>query len=154
MKKLLFSFITLCMLSISTQAQSDADVDNFFQTIFSMEKQVLVESFINPSPETAVEFWEVYEAYETERKELGKQKMVLLQKYVDTYGNTSDEDVTKLVSEMISLNSSSTKLINKYFKKLKKVDAVEAGAFYQIESYIAAKVKAEILEQIPFFGEF
>lgn len=154
MKKLLFSFITLCMLSISTQAQSDADVDNFFQTIFSMEKQVLVESFINPSPETAVEFWEVYEAYETERKELGKQKMVLLQKYVDTYGNTSDEDVTKLVSEMISLNNSSTKLINKYFKKLKKVDAVEAGAFYQIESYIAAKVKAEILEQIPFFGEF
>ncbi|MBG7629675.1 MAG: hypothetical protein IZT56_04500 [Bacteroidetes bacterium] len=154
MKKLFFSLIAICMLSVSTQAQSDAEQENFFQTLFGMEKQVLVESFITPSVANAPAFWEIYDAYEVERKELGKKGMLLLKKYVDSYGNTTDDETNDLVDEMRSSMKSRNKLIDKYYKKIRKISAVDAGAFYQIESFIAAQTRVKVLKGIPFFGEF
>ena len=150
----MLSFITLLMLSVSINAQTDAEEVNFFQTVFGIEKQALVESFVNPSEETKTEFWAAYNEYESARKELGKQRISLLGKYLDTYGNTTDDEVDALIKEMNSLGKSTDKLILKYYKKLKKLNSVEAAGFLQIESYIAAKLRVEILENVPFFGEF
>jgi len=154
MKKLMISFITLLMLSVSINAQTDAEEVNFMQTIFGMEKQALVESFVNPSEESKTEFWAIYNEYETERKELGKQRLSLLGKYIDTYGNTTDDEVDALVKEMNSIGKSTDKLIIKYYKKLKKLGSVDAAAFLQVEAYIAAKIRVGILEGFPLFGEF
>ena len=153
MKKLFFSLVAICMLSVSIKAQNDAET-NFFQTLFGVEKQELVESFITPSAANAPAFWEIYEVYEVERKELGKKGMTLLKKYVDSYGNTTDEETNELVDEMRSSVNSRNKLIDKYYKKIRKINAVDAGAFYQIESFIAAQTRVKVLKGIPFFGEF
>lgn len=154
MKKLFFSLIAICMLSVSINAQTDSEEIAFMQTIFGMEKQKLVESFVHPSEDTSEAFWEIYDSYESNRKELGKKRLVLLQKYLDTYDKNTDEEVNALIKEMNSLGKSNDKLIDKYYKKLKKVNPVQAGAFYQIEGYIASKIRVEILENIPLFGEF
>lgn len=150
----MLSFITLFMLSVSINAQTDAEELTFLQTVFGMEKQELVSSFINPSSENADAFWEVYNEYEADRKEIGKKRLVLLQKYMDSYGNTTDEDIKEMIKEMASIRKSTNKLIEKYYKKLRKVNEVDAAAFFQIEGYIAAKIRVEILQNIPFFGEF
>ena len=154
MKKLFFSLIAFCMLSVSTKAQSDAELTNFFQTLFGMERQELVESFITPSVENSPAFWEIYDAYEVDRKELDKKGLTLLKKYVDSYGNTTDEETNEIVDEMRSSVKSRNKLIDKYYKKIRKINAVDAGAFYQIESFIAAQTRVKVLKGIPFFGEF
>lgn len=154
MKKLMISFVTLLMLSISSNAQTDADEVNFLQTIFGMEKEALVGSFVSPPAESADAFWDIYNSYEVERKELGKRRLALLNTYAEEYGETSDEEMDALIKEMSSISKSSAKIIDKYYKKMKKVHETSAAAFFQIESYIVAKIRVEGLENVPFFGEF
>lgn len=154
MKKLMISFVTLLIVTISSNAQTNAEEVRFLQTIFGMEKQALVESFINPAAENKDAFWEVYNKYETERKELGRKRIGLLNKYIQVYGKASSQETHELVKEMVSLAKSNAKIINKYYKKIKKINEDNAASFFQIESYIAAKIRVDILESIPFFGEF
>jgi len=154
MKKLMISFVTLLMLSISSNAQTDADEINYLQTIFGMEKQELVESFVSPPAASENEFWEIYSTYEVERKEIGKRRIILLNQYADEFGAITDDKADDIIHEMSSIGKSNAKLIDTYYKKLKKIDGTSAAAFFQIESYIVAKIRAEGLENIPFFGEF
>jgi len=154
MKKLMISFVTLLMFSISSNAQTDADEVNYLQTIFGMEKQVLVESFVSPPAVSEDAFWEIYSEYEVERKEIGKRRIVLLNMYANEFGATTDDQADDIIKEMSSIGKSNAKLIDEYYKKLKKIDETSAAAFFQIESYIVAKIRAEGLENIPFFGEF
>lgn len=154
MKKLVLSMLTLFMLSITVNAQSDTEELDFFQSVFGMEKKAVVSEFIAPSDATADAFWSIYDSYELERKALGKNRVEVLKNYVDSYGKTSDEQVDAIMTQILSLTNDNNKLIQKYYKKMKKsVSSVEAAEFYQVETYILSQIRVTILESIPFFGE-
>jgi len=53
------------------------------------------------------------------------------------------------MKDAISLRKSSEKLIDSYYKKIKKkTDPVVAMQFYQIETYISNLIRSEILEEL------
>lgn len=157
MKKLIFaaSFaLILANFSLSNEAnaQSNKEEVEFIQSIFGMEKKAAVAGFLNLPPSDP--FWALYDEYETQRKALGAERIKAIEEYARIYGSMQDADFDKVVSSMNSLKSRNDKLINTYYKKIKKSSGSKVAAqFYQIEEYILSEIRASIMGGIPFIGE-
>ena len=153
MKKL-FVFV-LSMLAFGfIQAQSNIEEVKVFQNLFGAEKKAIISDFIklqSPAKET---FWTLYDEYEAERKELGINRLDLLNKYAENYSTLDDAKTNEIMKEMITLASKNDKLIVTYYNKINKsVGAKPAAQFYQLEGYFLSAIRVSILEEIPFIGE-
>jgi len=156
MKKLIFTFsLVLVSMSSSLFAQSNTEEVDLMQSVFGMEKKAMISDFIQIDGTKGDAFWELYDAYEIKRKELGKRRLTLLNSYVDSFDSLDDVSTKKILNEMMSLQTTTDKLIGSYAKRMeKKVDVKTAAQFYQIEGYILSKIRTSILENIPVIGEF
>jgi hypothetical protein len=97
----------------------------------------------------------LYDEYEGKRKALGKKRIDLLGQYVDGYTTLDEAGTDNMIKDIISLQEQTDKLIAAYYAKFKKGSGVKAAAqFYQFETYILSKIRAEIMENIPLIGEF
>lgn len=155
MKKVIFT-LTFFLFTISSavMAQSNKEEIDLMQSVFGMEKKAIVAEFIQPDGINKDIFWEIYDEYETKRKDLGKRRLALLNKYSDSYDTLNDEGTEGILYEMMNLQTSTDKLIATYARKIKKkVDVKTAAQFYQIEGYIVSKLRTTILENIPVIGE-
>jgi hypothetical protein len=153
MKKLLFALCFGLAASI-TYGQDITSEINFYQSAYGLEKKGIVENFMNLSGEKATAFWEVYNAYETERKEIGKNRIANLNTYADVYENMTDEQADDITGKMLSNRASQEKLYKKYYGKMKKVvGAKTALQFLELEVYLQTAISYAILESIPFVGE-
>jgi hypothetical protein len=152
MKKL----IVIAALLISTVgfAQSNKEDVDFIQSIYGKEKKEIVAGFIVLEGAQKDAFWALYDEYEVKRKDLGKQRIALLERYANSYMTLSDAETDKLMQDMIALGMSNDKLQKTYYGKMKKAAGVKAAAqFLQIEAYLLSAVRATIMENIPFIGE-
>ena len=157
MKKSTFIFICLVLLGIafapSGYAQSDKEETEFIQSIFGMEKKAIVAEFLKI--DSSNPFWVLYDEYETKRKELGKERLNSLTNYVDNYDNLADDKYDEVVASMISLRKSNDKLIDTYYKKIKKASGSKIAAqFFQLENYFLSEIRSAVMEEIPYIGEF
>ncbi|PTX42851.1 hypothetical protein C8P64_1373 [Christiangramia gaetbulicola] len=147
MKKILLLALVL-LFSLNGFAQLSADEVEYIQSIFGMEKRAAIEEMLDPD-ENADSFWKLYDQYELERKDLGKNRIDLLEKYAENYESMSNEDVDNLIKESMDLSMKTDKLINKYYKKIKnEVGSVPAAQFYQIEHYLLSEIRAAILGEM------
>ncbi len=152
MKKLLV--IAALLVSAAGFAQSNKEDVDFIQSIYGKEKKTIVAEFIKLEGAQKDAFWKLYDEYETQRKELGKQRIALLERYANSYMTIDDATTDQIIKDMISLGAKTDKLINTYYGKMKKASGVKAAAqFVQLEAYLAAMIRASILENIPFIGE-
>ena len=145
----LLSLVFMAFFSLSIFAQSNQDEIELMQSLYGMEKRDIVAEFIELSEVQEQEFWTLYDAYENERKELGKKKFQLLQSYVDDYGQVKPEDADNFMKQAIPLRIKSDKLTDNYYKKIKtRTDPIVDMQFYQIENYLADAIRMELLEDI------
>jgi hypothetical protein len=154
MKKI---YLTTVMVVVAcfAFAQSNKEEIDLVQSVFGMEKKAMVAEFIKLEGAQKDAFWVVYDEYEGKRKELGKKRLDLLNRYAASYGAMDDAATDKLVKDMISLAGQNEKLIASYYGKVKKAAGVKAAAqFYQFEGYLLSKIRTEIMENIPLIGEF
>src|SRR4051812_33390815 len=102
---LLFSLAALCVLSSFAQSNKE-DVD-LIQAMYGKEKKAIVADFIM-TPDTAKKaaFWRLYDAYETERKNLGKKRIALLEKYANDYANMNEKSADDIMKQTITLQKS------------------------------------------------
>lgn len=153
LKTILGLSLALVFLSaVSVNAQSNKEEVDFVQSIFGMEKKQAVAEFLDL--DSSNPFWPLYDEYEVGRKELGKRRVDLLDDYVSNYETMDGVATDVMVKEAVSLRKAQNKLIDKYYKKIKKVSgAKRAAQFYQIENYIQSAIRYGILEGIPFLEE-
>ena len=154
MKKsiLLFSLLMACF---SVFSQSNLEEIELYQSLFGMEKKVIVSSFISLEGEASDAFWGQYDEYESARKANGQKRLELLSKYANSYLNLDDETTDALVAESMKITKEHTKLITKYYKSMKKAAGSKAAAqFFQLENYFHGVVRTSLMEEIPFIGEF
>lgn len=152
MKKVLL--IAALFVSFATFAQSNKEDVDFIQSIYGKEKKAVIAEFIQLEGAQKDAFWKIYDEYETERKELGKQRVALLERYANSYATLDDATTDKLMKDMMALGLKTDKLMNTYYGKLKKAAGVKAAAqFVQIEAYLLSVVRATIFESIPLVGE-
>lgn len=139
---------------VTIQAQTNKEEVELFQSVFGMEKKAIVAEFVKVEGEMGEAFWSLYDAYETERKELGLHRLELLNEYVTSYDQMSTEKMDELVTKMIKQKSSTDKLMTKYYKKMKSAAGSKPAAqFFQIENYFSSAIRLSIYENIPFIGE-
>lgn len=151
MKHLLF--IAALFISTISFAQSNTEDVDLIQSLYGMEKKEIIADFLALQGAQADGFWGLYDQYEMERKQLGKERIALLERYAYNYGTLDDDTTDSLIKEMTQLGAKTDKLISKYYGKMKKPAGVKAAAqFVQIETYLLSVVRASILENIPFIG--
>ena len=154
MKKTLLTTLMVALAFFAFSQSNKEEVD-LVQSVFGMEKKAMAAEFIKLEGAPKDAFWVAYDEYETKRKELGKKRIGLLEKYVNGYSTMDDAGMDQITKEIISLQGETDKLIVTYYNKIKKGSGVKAAAqFYQFENYILSKIRAEIMENIPLIGEF
>ena len=84
MKKLVV--VAALLVAGTSFAQSGVKEDiAVIQSLYGKSKQELVQAYMKlQEPQTAA-FAKIYEDYETQRKELGKQRMMLIADYADNF---------------------------------------------------------------------
>ena len=134
-----------------TYAQSNKEEVDLVQAAFGMDKKAAVAEFVKPSPAQKDAFWKLYDEYETQRKELGKQRIALLEQYANQYNTLTSEQADAWTKKVMELQKKTDGLISTYYTKVKGVsDGIVATQFYQIENYILLAIRAQILDAIPF----
>lgn len=152
MKKL-FLYIAIC-LSTTALAQSDIEDLDMIQSFFGKEKKMMMSEFVQLNSANKDAFWFLYDEYEVKRKNLGKRRLALLQKYSDNYLSLDDKVLAQIIKETISLGREADNLIVKYYKKMDRATGTKSAAqFYQLELYFVSAIRNTILESIPFIGE-
>jgi len=150
-KNLIIAFMCL---SLGAMAQSNKEDVDFIQSIYGKEKKAVVAQFIQLDGPQKDAFWKIYDEYEVKRKELGHQRVALLERYAKNYTTLDDATTDQITKDMLSLGVKTDKLINTYYGKLKKASSVKAAAqFVQIESYLLSEVRTAIFESIPLIDE-
>ncbi|HSO87656.1 MAG TPA: hypothetical protein VLQ91_13960 [Draconibacterium sp.] len=157
MKKIIFTFFNVALLAMifgqSLKAQSSKEETDFYQSIFGMAKKGIVAEFLQI--ESSNPFWALYDEYETARKELGKDRLDALTNYVENYDKMDEAKYDETIGKMISLRDSNDKLLDKYYKKVKKASGSKIAAqFFQLENYFLSEIRSAIMEEIPYIGEF
>lgn len=154
MKKLLALAFMLGTF-FNTQAQDLESEVELFQSIFNTEKKAMVADFMALNDEQGKAFWEIYNDYEAERKELGKQRINLLQRYADSYEKMNDESADALMKDFVKMQNSISKVKQKYAKKVSKaIGAKKALQFIQFEEYLDRAIGMYIMNNVPFVGEY
>lgn len=154
MKKFLLTtvMVGLCCIAYSQSNKEEVDL---VQSVFGMEKKAMAAEFIKLEGAQKDAFWTAYDEYESKRKDLGKKRIDLLNKYVSSYTSLDDATTDQVIKDVMSLQGDTDKLIVSYYNKIKKGSGIKAAAqFYQFENYILSKIRAEIMENIPLIGEF
>ena len=155
MKLLRITLLTLLLAPfLSIQAQvSDEDID-YIQSIFGEERREIYEEFIQAEGTAATEFWRLYDDYEGRLLTMGKKRFELLDQYADNYDNHTPEQLDQLMRNIIQQKSNVDKLINGYYKKIRKASGPKVAAqFWQMENYILAVTRTVIMDAVPFIGE-
>lgn len=154
MKKYFLSVAFMAGMALAAFSQTNVEEVDFYQSMFGMAKKTIVSDFIDLENLPEAEFWQLYDAYEVARKDLGKKRLELLDTYARAYMSLNDTRTDEIIKDMAIQKKSLDKLIFKYYKKMSKTVGVKPAAqFYQLENYLLSAVRLEILQNIPFIGE-
>jgi hypothetical protein len=150
MKKYILIIAALFLASFAYTQSNKEEVD-LLQAAFGMDKKAVVADFVKPSDAQKDAFWKLYDEYETQRKDLGKQRIELLNQYASQYLTMTSEQADAWTKKVIDLQKKTDNLIVTYYGKVKAVtDGVVATQFYQIEGYILTAIRMQVLENVPF----
>jgi len=148
-KYILFTFALFFATFAYTQSNKE-EVD-LVQAAFGMEKKSIVADFVQLTEAQKDAFWALYDEYETQRKEYGKERIDLLKQYAEQYTTMTSEQADTWTKKVMDLQIKTDKLISTYYEKVKKMsDGVVATQFYQIENYILSMIRMQILQEVPF----
>ncbi len=156
MKKLLI-FTACLFLSVGVGfAQQSIDDDvTLIQSAFGMDKKMIVDAYMDLPESVSPGFWQVYEEYEEARRALSRERIKLINEYIETYDQIGEEEANSLATRSLKNDVSLSKLHAKYFKKFKKVtSAKDAAKFLQIDTYIHNTIRNAIQQELPFIDEF
>ncbi|MCS5489988.1 hypothetical protein [Algoriphagus limi] len=155
MKKISLLFISFFLLGGIALAQDINDEITLIQAEFGMEKRQIVEAVMElPEPLTQG-FWFVYQQYEAERQLLARERILIIEDYLDKYDVIDDEIANSLALSTLKNDAALSKLHSKYYKKLKKATTAKyAAKFFQLDTYIHNTIRNSIQQELPFIGEF
>lgn len=148
--KTFYLIVFLSFVFSGLSAQSAKEEVDFMQSLFGMEKKALVAEFVKPGAAQKDAFWQLYDAYETARKELGKERIGLLLKYEESFDDLSNELAGDLLKEILALQKKTDKLLASYVKKVSKATSpVVAMQFHQVEMYVLSEIRVALAGGLP-----
>ena len=142
-----FSFCSFAQISIQDEVA-------IIQSLYKLAKRDIVDQVLNLKGAKSDAFWPIYEKYEAERKLLGQRKIEIIMAYALHLQSLDDVKAGIIAGEYLKNSMAYEKLFAKYFKQVKKkMGALEAAKWLQLESYLHTQIKAEMQNDMPFIFE-
>jgi hypothetical protein len=154
MKKVIFLAGAIMLSAVFVKAQTaDPELD-YIKKAYSKEKKTIVDEYMNLDVQEGAKFWTVYGAYETGREKLARQRVKLIEQYVDNADKLTAALADKLATEVLTNNVNLDKLNLEFYGKMKKaIGAVKAAKYLQLETYLQTTWRAVVQDIVPFIGE-
>lgn len=89
MKKV-FLILLVALTSGAFAQTSDQEDLEIIQAVYGKSKKELAQAYMGIPKTQAAAFWEIYEAYELERKNLGIAKVAVINDYAVNFSNLTD----------------------------------------------------------------
>jgi len=154
-KSILSSLILFIFTLFPILAQSVDDEITLIQAAFGKDKKMLIDAYMDLPESVSSSFWTVYAAYETERQALGRERIMLINDYLEGYESMGEIEADDLATRSLKNDVALSKLHSKYYKKFKKAtSALDAAKFMQVDSYIHNTIRNAMQQELPFIGEF
>jgi hypothetical protein len=153
MKKI-FLAVLVVLLAFIAKSQTNKEEVVLVQSIYGMEKKDLIGKHMILEESQTDAFWQLYEEYEIERKEIGLKRAANISAYADKYENLTNEDADLLIKTSFEINLKFVQLWEKTYKKMaRSLSPVTAAQFIQAEMFIENMVRQELALDIPLIGE-
>ncbi len=151
-------FLPLCFILFSIEVKSQTmtvdDEITLIQSAFGKDKKMLVDAYMDLPESVAPGFWTVYQTYEEERKLISRERMKIINDYLEQFETLGEEQADDLAKRSVTNDIALSKLHSKYYKKFKKVSsALDAAKFLQIDTYIHNTIRNAMQQELPFIGE-
>ena len=132
-------------------SQNGQSEEELVLSYFKLEKKALVSQAMNLSDEQAKVFWPIYNDFEKEASKLTQMRIAYLKAYAEEYETITPEEADAIMKKAFEYQKKHLALELKYYKILKKkLGALVATRFIQVEEYINTGVKMQLLDAIPF----
>jgi len=120
-----------------------------------MGKRQLVDAVMDLPESVAPLFWTVYQEYEAERQLLSRERLLIINNYLENYDSITDELANTLANGILKNDAALAKLHARYFKRFKKAtSARDAAKFLQLDDYIHNTIRNSIQQELPFIDEY
>lgn len=152
-KTILFAF--LFAIGFQAFSQGSSTEQELIKSYFKLTKMALVENAMALSEENGAIFWPLYKEYDVEASKLNQFRIDYLNDYVEQVENITDEQVDAFLKQANTFNKKMASLKSKYYKRMKKeLSSKVAIRFVLVEEYIQTAVKYELLETLPWVGDY
>src|SRR6478735_6670951 len=119
MKKL-FTLVFISVIGVlTTSAQMNKDEVQLSQAIWGKEKRDIVIAYMKFSDAEAKAFWPIYDAYQTESKVLGEERINTIADYSSNLSTLNNAKADEIATKMLKNNLSVDQLQSKYYVKMK-----------------------------------
>ena len=150
-------FVACLLLSISgltTYAQtSDAEAEAIVN-LLGVQKKEAMRQLIAVEKKDSVAFWKLYDEYQTGNKIEARSRIQLYERTAMAYGNMTPGIADSLATRYFANRIDQEKKLELYYKKIKTAtNSVLAFQFYQAEIYMLTQIRAQIMHQIPAYGQ-
>lgn len=154
MRKLTLLIASLFFIGGLSAQDLTAEEIQMIQDVFGSEKKEIIAENINMEGVNTDTFWKLYDEYEAQRQDLGRERMKLLKQYTTKRGNMTPLQAEEMLNQAAKLRSSEDNLIMNYTKRIRKMsNPFVAVQFYQIEHYISDGIRFSILNNIDFIQD-
>ena len=147
--------ILLCLgFTCTTFAQtSDAEAEALIN-LFGVQKREAIAQLVPVAGKDSVAFWKIYSEYEQASKKVNIARIKLYEKTALSYNNLTAVRADSLANQYFVNRIDHEKNLEAYYKKIKAAtNAIVAFEFYQAEVYLLTQVRAQIMQQIPTYGQ-
>ena len=132
---------------------SDAEVDAMIN-LLGVQKKEAVAQLVNVSGNDSAIFWKIYDEYQLENKKTAADRVRLYEGTALAYRNMTPQRADSLASLYFSNRVQQESRLQVYYKKIKSaINATIAFEFYQAEVYLLTMLRAQIMQQIPTYGQ-
>jgi hypothetical protein len=135
-------------------AQSTEDDIQIIQGAWGRQKRELVSMAMSLSAKDSVKFWPVYDKYEVARKKLGRERLLILNDYVESYEKLTNTKADELANRLFKNDAANAQLLQQYYNSMKTaLNALQAAKFLHVESFLQSYIKIHLQANLPYIGE-
>ncbi len=117
-------------------------------------KKEAVSKLVLVSAKDSAVFWKIYDEYQQLNKQTAKARLGLYEKTANAYSNMTAGIADSLANRYFANRMDQEKTLQVYYGKIKAAtNAVTAFEFYQAEVYLLTLMRAQIMQQVPTYGQ-
>ena len=133
---------------------SDAEAEALIN-LLGVQKKEAISKLVSVPSKDSVTFWKLYDEYQKKNTSVAKSRLQLYEKTVMSYGDMTNSVADSLAKKYFDNRMIQEKSLEEYYKKIKAAtNATVAFEFYQAEVYLLTQLRAQIMQQIPTYGQF